>query len=136
MSETTQCPLEGLKEDSDGCDGQANLLFDGSLYCPTCENMFETEYTLRDEDENMYAEEVRDLLEEDAEVVYEEYIRLLDLYYKKPLGFPDEGLYQRFQCIFPLLIVKYIQTMKSYQEEVNREIRNQLRRQSINKKTV
>lgn len=130
---TTDCPQEGIGSDN-GCDGQAHLLFDGSLYCPKCEGHFITNHELRDQDLEEYGTEVRELIDSNFDDLYTEYVRLLDMYCKEPAGFPNKEAYQKFQAVFPLFMVKFIRELNETREKEHEQLKRELRKASRNKR--
>ena len=120
MTETGNCPLNN-------CDGQCYLLFDGSVYCPTCEEVYNADHVLSDKQVESYDEAVQDVVDEDLDEIYAEHVRLLDMYYKEPIGFPDRETHRRFQVVFPLLVTKFIDRAVT-REEARRQAKEALER--------
>jgi hypothetical protein len=112
------------------CEGRMQVLLDGTAVCQEC-GLVERQWTEPRPDEpasnakefSGYVGNIAEYIHADFEEWYEDYIKLLDVYYKRQRGWPSEDAKLKFHDLYMIAPIKFVQLM----EERNKQIENQVK---------
>jgi hypothetical protein len=116
------------------CEGQWHIMLDGTAICDTCGHT-ELQWTKPRPDEPIdnatefqgYAEGVMEYIHCDFKEWYDDYITLLDMYYKRTRGWPSGEAKQKFRDLYMLTPLKVVQLMEKRAENLEKQLKEKRR---------
>jgi len=112
------------------CDGQMQVLLDGSAVCNEC-GFVEQQWADPNPNEPVtnaveyqgYVEGIAEYVHADFEEWYEDYIKLLDVYYKRQRGWPSEDAKFKFHDLYMIAPIKFVQLMEERNKRIEQEVK-------------